>query len=88
MEWRKRLVEAVIHGPQGRWFNPGFQLYVEVPLGEMLDPPTAHSHPQLSSDGPSRVDIGEGCVRKGIRRKNCQINVQTMIHCGDTELTG
>ncbi|KAF3695350.1 Extracellular matrix protein FRAS1 Precursor [Channa argus] len=25
---------------------------------------------------------------EGIRRKNCQINMRTMIRCGDTELTG
>ncbi|KAF3691133.1 Ras-specific guanine nucleotide-releasing factor RalGPS1 [Channa argus] len=33
------------------------------------EPPTADSHPQLCSAGPSTVEIGEGFVRKSIRRK-------------------
>lgn len=33
---------------------------------------------------PSTVKIGEGCARKGIKRKNlCQIYLQTMICCGN-----
>ncbi|KAF3697475.1 hypothetical protein EXN66_Car013155 [Channa argus] len=35
--------------------------------GKDTEPLTAHSPPQLCSAGPSPVEIGEGCVRKGIR---------------------
>ncbi|KAF3704589.1 Archaemetzincin-2 [Channa argus] len=50
---------------------------------------TALSPPQLCSAGPSPVEIGEGCIRKGIRHKNLsQINTWTMIRCGDPELKG